>query len=322
MKSLGLLLFVVWMHGRSLAFVPIGKAPAFRQLNMAKRNKLSAKEKRKRRAKQLQPRPVTGKPVNFEKSEAVDTKQQSEAAQQAAAAANDNEAPPTERAKQLLEAQRKSVDMLTHVRERVEALDYNEIQSNLSEKGYIVIDNFLQRSEIIEDLCKEGVALFQEEDAMNVDLNKLGSGEYVCKIEGGEEQYKTCPRSVEFVVGMTKHMAPAFQGSNLDPSACMAIMRTYDKKAQQASQELLSGEVPKRPLEIVANEEGDARKITAIYFPTPGGGVTFDEEETTIQAKRDRLFLLQSDKCLHRMEPWNDLEDDNANCIELHLIQG
>jgi hypothetical protein len=323
MKSLGLLLFV-WMHGRSLAFVSVGKAPAFHHsssLNMAKRNKMSAKEKRKRRAKQLQPRPVTGKPVNFKKSEAVDTEPQSEAAQEQAAAANDDEAPPTERAKQLLEAQRKSVDMLTHVRERVEALDYNEIQSNLSEKGYSVIDNLLQRSEIIDDLCKEGVALFQEEDAMNVDLNKLGSGEYVCKIEGGEEQYKMCPRSVEFVVSMTKHMAPAFQGSNLDPSACMAIMRTYDKKAQEASLELLSGEVPKRPLQIVANEEGDARKITAFYFPTPGGGVTFDEE-TTIPAKRDRLFLLQSDTCRHRMEPWTDMGDNNANCIELHLIQG
>lgn len=313
-------LFLVTLSSQSLAFapfLPISVESASRQHYhhattithlAAKRNKLSAKEKRKRRAKQLQPRPLSGKPVNFDKPTVDIDEKQAEATA---------DAPPSERAQQLVEAQRKSVSMLTHVRERVEALDYEEIQSSLDEKGYAVIDSFLEKDDIIDELQQEGLALF-ENDKMEVDLTNLGSGEYVCKIEGGEEQYTTCPRSVEFVVSMTKHMAPLFSG---DPSACMATMRTYDKKAQQASLELLSGEPSKRPLQIVATEEKDQRKISVLYYPTKGGGVTFDDE-TTIPAERDRLFILKSDSCLHRQEPWSGEDGEKASCIELHLIQG
>lgn len=315
MRSLGLVLLVL-LYSRSLAFVPsLHARHACRRHQTwavkmaAKRKNLSAKERRRRRAKQLQPLPVTGNPVNFNKpiSTGNDNEQPAPAT---------DTAPPNERAKELLEAQRKSVDMLTHVRERVEALDYGEIKSSLSEKGYFVVDNFLERDDIIDELQQEGVALF-EKDEMEVDLTNLGSGEYFCKIEGGEEQYKTCPRTVELVVSVTKHMAPAFQDS-LDPSACMATMRLYDKKAQQASLELLPGELPERPLDIVAKEDNDARKISLLYYPTNGCGVAFENDET-IPGNRDQLVLLKSDTCLHRKVPWNN---DNASCIELHLIQG
>jgi len=320
MRPLVLVLLVL-LHGEGIAFAPfLRHERAFHAttcLHMAKRSKLSAKEKRKRRAKQLQPRPVTGKPVNFDKP-AVNEQQESTPAQETSTSDGDN-APPTERAKQLLEAQRKSVDMLTHVRERVEALDYGEIQSSLSEKGYAVVDDFVRRDDIINELQQEGLALFQKED-MEVDLTNVGSGEYLCKIEGGEEQYKVCPRTVEFVVSVTKHMAPSFVGSNLDPSACMATMRTYDKKAQEASLELLSGALTQRPLDVVANEDQDARKISVLYYPKDGSGVSF-ENEKTISGKRDRLLLLKSDTCLHRKESWSG-DEVNASCIELHLIQG
>ena len=316
MRSLVLLLIVL-VHCRVLGFVPFvrpQRAACHSTLQMAKR-KLSMAEKRKRRAKKLPPRPVTGKPVNFDKF----VEMEGEAQQESKQVDDSGDTPPTERAKQLLEAQRKSVDMLTHVRERVEALDYDKIKSSLDSKGYSVVDDFLQKDYIIDELRKEGLALFQKED-MEVDLTNLGSGEYVCKIEGGEEQYVICPRTVELVVSMTKHMAPAFQ-QNLDPSACMSTMRTYDRKAQQASLELIGKDVPKRALGIVATEEKDSRKISLFYYPNEGGGVAFENEQT-IPANRDRLFLLKSDSCLHRKEPWNDKELDNASCIELHLIKG
>ena len=287
---------------------------------MAKR-KLSAKEKRKRRAKQLVPRPVTGKPVNFNTKPAV-AAQEPSVQHDATTSTDSDDAPPMQRAAQLLEAQRKSVDMLTLVRERVESLDYENIQSSLSSGGYSVVDNFLERDDIIDALSQEGLQLFEHYD-METDLNNLGSGEYICSIQGGEEQYKLSPRSVEFVVSLTKHMAPAFRGLNLDPSACMATMRIYDKEAQQASLKLLPGELlPERPFSIVATEDNDARKISILYYPSDSGaGITLENGET-VPGKRDRLILLQSESCVHRKEPWNgDQVECYASCIELHLVQ-
>lgn len=329
MKSLIPVLLLVLLYGRAFGFAPFGRHEQQQQrstgrqqrltcsslLMAAKRNKLSAKERRKRRAKQLAPLPVTGKPVDFNSKPAVVTTEEPIPKEETFA----DDAPPMQRAQQLLEAQRKSVDMLTYVRERVEALDYQEIQSSLSSSGYSVVDNFLDRSDVIDQLSHEGLTLFQNDD-MEVDLTNLGSGEYICKIQGGEEQYKSCPRSVEFVVSTTKFMPPAFKGWNLDPSACMATMRLFNKKAQQASLELLSGELPVRPLSIVATEEKDARKISVLYYPSDGGGITLENGET-IRGKRDRLILLTSDSCVHRKEPWNG-EEDAATCIELHLVQG
>ena len=274
---------------------------------MAKR-KLSSAEKRKKRAKRLVPKPVTGKPVNFEKKPVED---------------DDSEPPPTERAKKLLHAQRTSVAMLTLVRERVEELDYDAIQKSLSSSGYHVVDGFLQNDDIVTELQEEGLSLLKK-DLMEVDLDHLGSGEYVCKIEGGEEQYQSCPRSVELVVSTTKHMAPAFD--NLDGSVCMAIMRTYDHKAQMASLQLLKN-VPERPMDILAKEENDVRRLNLLYYPISPqwqgeGGVTLESGER-IQAKRDRLVFLKSDTCVHRKEPWLGKDGlEHASCIELHLIAG
>jgi hypothetical protein len=323
MNSIVSVLLVVLFHGRAFGFAPFlehHRAACRRHhdttslsLFMAKR-KLSAKEKRKRRARQLTPRPVTGKPVNFNTKPAV--------VQELQETSPDDAAPPTQRAQQLLEAQRKSVEMLTLVREKVESLNYEDIQSSLSSSGYSVIDNFLDQGEIIDKLSQEGLDLFEHYD-METDLNNLGSGEYICSIQGGEKQYKISPRSVEFVVSLTKHMAPAFQGLNLDPSACMATMRIYDKETQQASLNLLPEElIPERPLSIVATDDNDARKISALYYPSDGGaGITLENGET-ISGKRDRLILFRSETCIHRKEPWNGSQVDYASSIELHLVQG
>lgn len=294
-------------------------------LDMAKRSKLSFAEKRKRRGKRLPPRPLSGKPVNFNKpvkEEPIAKRSETP----------EEQAPPMKRAEALLEAQRKSVGMLTLVRERVESLNYDDIQLSLETRGYFVVDDFLNNDDIVNELQNEGEALFKN-DRMEVDLQHLGSGEYVCMIEGGEGQYTECPRSVELVVSATKHMSPAFEGKELNPSACMATMRYFDRKARLASLELLQGkgndiDMLERPFGIMGSEENDARRISLLYYPISNywhdeGGVTFEDTGETIPAKRDRLILLKSETCRCRQEPWKGKEGlESASCVELHLVKG
>lgn len=329
MRIIPLLSLVLIMLQGSLAFAPFVIArEAGRSshcLDMAKRTKLSFADKRKRRAKRLPPLPIMGKPVNFDRPLKEEPIAKS-------STTPEEQAPPMTRAEEVLEAQRKSVGMLTLVRERVESLNYDDIQSSLETRGYFVVDDFLNNDDIVNELQKEGEALLRK-DRMEVDLQQLGSGEYVCMIEGGEEQYTECPRSVELVVSATKHMSPAFEGKELNPSACMATMRTFDRKARLASLELLQGEnkdidMPERPFGIVATEENDARRISLLYYAISNdwqdeGGVTFEETGETIPAKRDRLLLLESETCRYRQERWKGKEGlERASSVELHLVKG
>jgi hypothetical protein len=65
------------------------------------------------------------------------------------------------------------------------------------------------------------------------DATNLASGEYVCKLEGGNDQYRISPRAIEWVVSVTKHL-PGHLASvmPLDNANCMGLMRTFDRKAQ------------------------------------------------------------------------------------------
>lgn len=282
------------------------------------------------------------------------------------------------KAKELLKAQRDSVNMLTRVTERiVERLSDSKFHSELKTQGYSVVDNLLfsgdnedgnadstRRTEeeqlLAGELQEEGEYMLHEGD-MEVDTTNLGSGEYIVPIVGGEQQYKTCPRLVEIVVAATKHIPEVINNNDaddslleLDPSVCMATLRTFDRKAYKAAMALLVGNdgdsenessLSSPPFKVVANNDdkngddiNDERKLSLYYYIVPdnwesqqcGGGFEFESSGEVIHAKRDRLVVLYSDTTKFRQLQWKgsdgDEFDDNSNAmmignsIELHLV--
>ena len=237
------------------------------------------------------------------------------------------EAPPIGLAKQMIAAQRKSLDMLAFVRERVESLPSHVISQSLDTIGFCVLDSFLGNDDVISILQSEGDVLLRD-NKMETDLRALGSGEFFATIKGGQEQYPLCPRTIELVVSMTKHIATIIKGYNLSPRNCMATIRTFDRKAKVASNVLVTGSdmIPARPFGIVNDDDTDSRKVTVLYYLVSSewqneGGITFEQENTTISAKRDRLIILRSDTCRHRLEAFLGHDGLNtATFLELHFI--
>jgi len=248
-----------------------------------------------------------------------------------------------QRAKQVIEAQRESVKMLTHVRECVEGLPYDEIRAALDAQGYYVFDNFLKEKDVISVLEQESRAML-ENDQMEFDMQNGGTGEYITSVKGGEEQYTVCPRTVELVVSVTKHMPKLIGGDTaLDDSVSMTTLRTFDRKKLLASMALLAGgdggknvqDLPPRPFGTVidGNEPNESRKVTLYYYPLPmqwdescGAGIIFqgnddNEENVPVEAKRDRLIILKSDTCVHSKDAWKGKEGlEVGTCMELHFV--
>jgi hypothetical protein len=239
-----------------------------------------------------------------------------------------------QKAQKLLQAQRASVNMLTMVREGIDALPAEDMLSALDITGHYVVDDFLGNhgaNSVNHQLEQEANSLLQG-GAMEADVSNFGSGEYVLAITGGKEQYTKCARSVELVVSTTKHVPAVLKSLTLNPAACQATLRTFDRKAFQASLALLTGseEVPEieRPFDKVVTEDDDKRSLTLYYYVLPeswdescGGGLVF-EKGGKVSAKRDRLVVWKSDSCLFKTEAWRG-SDDNAigSCIELHLVK-
>ena len=173
---------------------------------------------------------------------------------------------------------------------------------------------------------------------MELDLENLGYGEYTASIKGEEEQYAQCPRLVEFVVSITKHFPDLVSDHvELDSSACMATLRSFSHKTRLASLELVQGsrriekgQVPReRPFGVISIEPEDARRLTVLYYPISEewdgsaveGGVTFEDSNENVRARRDRLVMLASDSCRHRRDAWMGRDGLYiASCIELHFI--
>jgi len=251
----------------------------------------------------------------------------------------------TSKAKKLLQAQQDSVAMLTLVRERVEEKISPVLMELYEKQGYCHVDDFLENDDILSQLVREGEMLL-EKGEMQADVSNLGSGEYFCSLKGGQEQYSICPRSIEFVVSTTKHFPLPTSSLPLDSGNCMAEMRTFDRKALQASIALLSGDekemaTPERPFRgSNENPKDENRRVSLRYYLVPdgwsecGGDLTFIQPQvrqgaevtptttTTIHAKRDRLVLWKSSEVMYRPEPWagSDTLPPKASCIELHLL--
>jgi hypothetical protein len=301
------------------------------------------------------------------------------------------------KAQELLQRQRESVAMLTLVREKVEALPVNEICDALQRDGFYIHDNLLLghddsstddhpadsddnrcssgiSSVILENMQQEGVALLYTSFSQ-ADVQYLALGEYTCSLQGGEEQYKTSPRSIEWVVSVTKHLPELlnnkkhsdddhdysdddvirkFKTNKLDPQKCIALMRTFDRKARIAARKLLvaavdenesdsddAEELAPRPFVLAATKgETDLKQLSMRYYLVPsdwdslrhGGGLAFqkgnrhnvdDDSSSTdhVEAVCDRLVLWNSHETRYQSKPWfGDAQHDAASCIELHLV--
>ncbi len=317
------------------------------------KGKLSMAQKRKKRGKKFVNKQIE-RPAFL--NEVAKTDQWEKAVSTEAQVQSMKDAEDTKaKAAALIESQRKSVDVLTHIREQVEALSIEDIMAALdSSKRYAVFDELLG-----EDLCSE---MMQESQSM-FDNNKLeldisagiASGEYAGAVVGGQDQYADCPRTVEYVVSFTRHLAGSVNKARaedsskdvdykMDETASIAGVRLFDRKARLSSLALLTGEsgtndnsdLIKKPFGFIIDEESDeidTRKITAIYYMAPegwdkscGGGVTFRDEngeEIYVESKNDRLLLFSSEKCIHRMEPCtgNDKTENVFSQVVTHLVR-
>ncbi len=291
----------------------------------------------------------------------------------------------------LIETQRKSVEVLTFVKERVQGLDREVIVESLQSSSsgrFKVIDNFLEGNkhnyDVRTEMLQESISMF-DDNKMELDLSAgLCSGEYATPIKGGQDQYADCPRVTEFVVSLTRHLTGLLNNSiergedesksdgtveegvpegvslldyTLDETASMAGLRTFNRKARLSSIALLTGKDvneiendaesqkgvnQERQFGYVTDnkskeDEVDYRKITALYFLTPegwekkcGGGVSIRNSNTNentgdvfVEAQNDRLVIMSSDSCLHKMEEWIGGSDgrDNGIVVVIHFVE-
>ncbi len=258
----------------------------------------------------------------------------------------------------LIETQRRSVQVLTYVKDQVLDLPIDKIIESLQSPSGCdkVFDGFLGE-ELSKEMMAEGSYMF-ESNQMELDL-KAGvcSGEYSVAVKGGEEQYADCPRTTEFVVSLTRHLTGVlnegrddnYLGFVLDETASMAELRTFKRSARQSSIALITGRDPDsitgdelrggevRPFQYIVDsfdddENQDYRKVTVVYFLLPdrwskdcGGGITITDNggnQIFVEAKNDRLLVLSSDSCLHRMEEWIGNADgmDGGSLVVTHFV--
>lgn len=220
--------------------------------------------------------------------------------------------------------------MLNFFRQRVERLDADAVAAAIGTKGYYCIDHFLDANDIVDAIEQEGKSLFEQE-LMQADVDRIGSGEYMCSIEGGIDQYPKCPRSIELVVSLTKY----FPG-DLDKSKTMASMRTFSRNAWRASLQLLTGSsdhadepasAPQEFRTVLRDDETDARRVSMVYYVVPngwehGGDLAFKgDADEVVPATRDCLVVWKSDR-LYRQAAFKGSEAmPLASCLELHLIK-
>ena len=300
------------------------------------KRKMSMKEKRKKRAKR--PQKVT-RPSVLDRTPKIDAWEKTVTTNEAVAQMKQKEDSREKQvvarqASDLIETQRKSVDTLTLIKERTVALPYEEVTKAIESKGYFVFDDFLGKPELLDEMEKEAVDMLKSTDKLSRDISDLDSGEFTTLIQGGD-QYADIPRSVEFIVSLTRHLPPLLEEQDFfdfsfDATASAGSLRVFDRNARESTLKLLKEDPPPRQFGFA--NEGDAsdpKKLTVIYFLAPsdwdsscGGGVTFEEGSVTVTPARDRLLIFRSDTCSYRSEPCIGTDSlANSACIVNHLIR-
>jgi hypothetical protein len=337
--------------------------------HFVKRNKPSMRERRKQRAKR-QPVLVVDREVSIGAS-SVNAAEKSVHTMVSSTTPVDSHNPHVDgddselgetvaQASSLIESQRKSVEYLTFIRKRVEeSFPVMDAVNSITDKGYFVHDGFLSSGEdealgddMLSQMLHECTDMLSN-DKLQRDITRLGDGEYIAKIVGGEA-YVDCPRLTEYVVSLTRHLPPLINKeistcenghlSKLDSTASMGTLRLYDRKTRLGAETLLtnpdvdngsSGTVARPYVVVCGDTEGaeiDTRRLTVMLFLsskdwnalTRGGGITIEKSGEFVGAIRDRVILLSSDTCLHRQEPWkgdDTLGMDQASCVTVHFVK-
>jgi hypothetical protein len=309
-------------------------------------------EKRKKRGKKFIPKPME-RPKALDQVPKADVWEKTVSTDDQVQTVQKAEEESRAKAASLVDLQRKSVQVLTHTRTQVENLPVDQILDAINGGKFVVFDNLLGE-DLGREMMEEAQSMF-DNNKLELDLNAgITSGEYGAAIMGGKEQYIDCPRSVEYVVSTTRHLAgmlnKAGDGEDgnalpnkLDETASLAGLKLFDRKARVSSLALLTGNegddtvsLEKKPFGCLVDKNSDVvdmRKVTAIYYMTPkdwdvgcGGGVTFkdvDGVEKTIEAKNDRLLLFNSEESVHRLEPWigKDRIEGTSGYIIAHLLR-
>ena len=321
-------LSVLLMKAAGYATTPTTFRRRCSHLYAKKKKKLSMAEKRAQRSKRRSRRPDTSHlppPKHAEETTVDDSK---------APEQNHRATETTTKAQQLLETQRESVATLTSVKRALDQLPVEEIRHDLTTKGYWYGDDFLRAPHILSQLQTEGLEMLPKMTA-----DRLGTGEYVAALEGGEEQYADCPRSIEFVVSTTKHLPSLLEDyTSLSDSQVSATLRTFDRAAWQASRQLLmpnSSEDDDDDRRLAAAESSlvvddpslDLRRLSICYYVVSlewqggGGGLRF-ADGTTVEARRDRLVLWKSAETPVQKLPWRASDEQPVgSCLELHLVE-
>ena len=313
-------------------------------LSAVRRKKESMAEKRARRQARQQKEsnpPKRSKPVTLveqKEDEATAPPQSSSAddASQRAAAPSSN---GMTKAQELIQRQRRSVAMLTLVKESIDKIPSNDVAKALAQEGYFVVDNFLNDDVTLDELQQESITMLDK--GMTPEIGNLSkSGEFVGLVRGGEEQYTVCPRAIEWVVATTKHFGSiVVPDMNLSDSNCLGRMRTFDRQIQLAKEKLAVGEEAdeagnlddgEAPFACVvdAADTQDQRRISLRYYLVPsewefGGGIEFEGSTAgVVEAKRDRLVIWRSATTPLRGQPWRGDETHRfGSCLELDLLQ-
>mmetsp|Transcript_18449 Transcript_18449/g.23752 ORF Transcript_18449/g.23752 Transcript_18449/m.23752 type:complete len:368 (-) Transcript_18449:185-1288(-) len=245
------------------------------------------------------------------------------------------------KAQQLLARQKESISVLTSVREAVEQIEGGILCQSLQEKGYYVVNDFLNDGSLLESMQREAAAVY-DSNITYLDTEAIGfSGEFLTPLQGGEEQYKIAPRSIEWVVGVTKYMPSRVE--EIDSGNCMAFMRTFDRSSRQAARQLFLGEQQENDdnvddedeptasaFAVEAPEEEDMRYLSLRYYlvskdwdsaAAGSGGLRFESLGKTIEAKSNRLIIYKSKEASLQKDAWYKGNQARANCIELHLLK-
>jgi len=333
---------------------------------MAKKRKITMKEKRKQRAKRRPSIEVDRGLLNdlppvdqWEKTQQTsgEVQKKVKVIEDDTTSVDDDvdlEAQQTKaKASSLVESQRKSVDTLTYIRKRVEenpSLSYNEAARSILDKGNFVYNNFLSSDDefgdnLLSEMLQECSDMLAN-DKLERDITRLGDGEYLTKLTGGES-YADCPRLTEYVVSLTRHFPPLFnkeldmlemttEMTKLDATASMGTLRVYNRKTRQGESMLANpDEDSEKPFGVICGDsddiDNDTRRLTAMLFLSSkdwdtscGGGVTVESTGERVDAVRDRIVLLRSDSCSYRQEPWFGNDEgglDLASCVIVHFVK-
>jgi hypothetical protein len=319
-------------------------------------------EKRKRRGSKTQPKPIS-RPSILDTVPRPDEWTKISSTNEKVEEMKRQEDETKAKAKSLLDSQRRSVEVLTYVKESLQKSFGNSSSNEHKGDNYYVVDNLLG-SELNQEMLQETKDMYQS-DKLTLDSDSgLCSGQFTAAIVGGADQYSNCPRCVEFLVSLTKHLPSLLtdteaQGNanevlslemKINDSASIGSMRCFDQKSRIKTLQLLfqgsdgaqeidkfkTDDLPTHKFRCIVdkndNTETDERILSVFYYLNPegwtnecGGGIIVqknDGDEVLIEAKHDRLVLLRSDLCVHKMQPWLGNDDLMfGGAIVIHLVR-